>query len=91
MIKILYFSDGSMYWDNNKDTPTKETDNVWFAPYKKEASNNIETSSYGLLTYCLKEDDAKAASVAKWLSTKRTSLGGYGSTQVCIMWVWSYN
>ena len=73
-----------MYWDNNKGTSPKETDG-WIPPYRREASNNIETSSYGLLTYCLKEEDAKAALVAKWLSTKRSSLGGYSSTQVCIV------
>ena len=67
-----------MYWELSP--PPTSGYAMWYKP----PSNAVEATAYGLLTYVLKKDYAKGALIVKWLSTQRTSYGGFGTTQVSV-------
>jgi CD109 antigen len=52
---------------------------------ENSSSSDIEMTSYGLLTYLLKNEDAEAMFIVRWLVSKSNSLGGYSSTQNTVL------
>ena len=77
----LFVSDGLMYW--HRDTPEASSISIrWRPPYKQASANDIEMTSYALLTYVKRDDVASALPILKWLISKQNDLGGYSSTQV---------
>lgn len=64
----------------NTNEEAEDKQRYWYQP--KPAV--IESTAYALLTYCLTNQVPEASRIAKWLSSKRNSLGGFSSTQVLI-------
>jgi CD109 antigen len=55
-------------------------------PVRPQGSTSaIEATSYALLALIKQGDNVNASRAAKWLVSKRNSLGGYGSTQDTVM------
>jgi CD109 antigen len=65
------------------DEPKPRAEGRGFNPYGGDVtpSSGIEATGYGLLALTSHGDQVNAASAAKWLVSRRNSLGGYGSTQ----------
>lgn len=79
---IFLRSDGYKYWhDTSVDASTYSE--RWRPPYQHAPTNDIEMTSYALLTYARKGDVGSAIPVIRWLTSKQNELGGYSSTQVC--------
>ncbi|CAK8680732.1 unnamed protein product [Clavelina lepadiformis] len=72
--------DGYKYWhDTSADASTYSE--RWRPPYQHAPTNDIEMTSYALLTYARKGDVGSAIPVIRWLTSKQNELGGYSSTQ----------
>jgi len=69
--------DGHKYWQNINENEPDEQRNYYYRP----PSNDIEMTSYALLTYVRRDDVESSVPVLKWLASKRNDLGGYSSTQ----------
>ena len=54
----------------------------WVPPYTPTTSDQIEATSYLLLTYVWSQQIDEALPHLKWLVSKQNELGGYSSTQV---------
>jgi CD109 antigen len=65
---------GIKYWEKDETTTCER----YWCP---TPSYNIEMTSYAVLIYVKKGDVAGSLPMAKYLISKRNSLGGYGSTQ----------
>ena len=79
--------DGSRYWGKPKQ-PEKPREDWFYAPYRQAKSSDIEQTAYGLMASIPEDDKSKAidsSDIVKWLSQQRNSLGGWSSTQVCII------
>jgi len=72
---------GMRYWtEGSGDESTIKP--LWWRPYYAPRSNDIEMTSYALLTYVRRNEVAMAAPIMKWIASKQNELGGYSSTQV---------
>ena len=71
------------YWtEGSGDESTLKS--TWRRPYYGPRSNDIEMTSYALLTYVRRNESAMAAPIMKWIASKQNELGGYSSTQVIL-------
>ncbi len=71
-----------MYWASIVG-PLPSPYKVEFMPYlKPAASRDVETTSYALLTYAQRGEIDRAVPILKWLGSRQTAQGGFGSTQV---------
>ena len=68
------------YW--HKEAGIHSNPNEWTPPYSRPQSNDVEVTSYVLLTYATQNDLSKSISIAKWLIKNRNAQGGFTSTQV---------
>ena len=82
MFLTIFFQLGSYkHWDvESSDFSSFST--RWRPPYLPPPTNEIEITSYALLTYVRRNDIASAIPILKWLVSKQNDLGGYSSTQV---------
>ncbi|XP_071958025.1 CD109 antigen-like [Antedon mediterranea] len=83
-LEALAIVEGGMkYWRRqDKNTADDESNgNKWFRPYGKPPSSDVEMTGYGLLTYLARDNTLGGASISKWLTTQRSEIGGYSSTQ----------
>jgi len=49
--------------------------------YSQTSSNDIEMTSYVMMTYVARDDVSSALPIMRWLTSKRNDLGGFYSTQ----------
>lgn len=54
---------------------------------QQPSSTQIEMASYVLLAFFLQGNFIEGISLVKWLSTQRTHQGGFGTTQVKLVFV----
>jgi CD109 antigen len=63
-----------------------KANNLFWSKGEEESDSDIEITSYALLTYLLKNDEAdNALLIVRWLVSKSNSLGAYSSTQNTIL------
>merc|ERR1712096_229225 len=82
MLEKLKINEGAnSYWGEKDDASAAKFKESYRSYYEKEPSKNVETTSYALLTYVLRGLKSEALPVLKWLTSKRSTLGGYSNTQ----------
>ncbi|XP_065187850.1 CD109 antigen-like [Sycon ciliatum] len=74
-------SGGAMSWSDARSDQTAKSSDLSFLSVSPARASDIELTAYGLLALLQAKDMASASLVARWLSTQRNSLGGFGSTQ----------
>ncbi|XP_022083908.1 CD109 antigen-like isoform X2 [Acanthaster planci] len=77
--RLAVVEDGVKHWVDPA-TADEQVDG-WFCYYYPPPSADIEMTGYALLTYLARNEIARAAPVARWLTDQRNEYGGYGSTQ----------
>lgn len=75
---------GQIYWAQKRDQSEENRKMFFFYDYQTPSSD-VEMSSYGLLTYLLRNKLAESMSIVRWLVSKSNSLGAYSSTQNTIL------
>ncbi|XP_054164406.1 CD109 antigen-like isoform X2 [Oppia nitens] len=69
-----------MWWEEDREEATNQTDKQ-SAHFFYPRSNDIEMTSYALLTLVARSDLENAVPVLRWLISKQNSNGGFSSTQ----------
>ena len=67
------YEDGMKFWSIQTSSKTL---------YSQTSSNDIEMTSYVMMTYVARDDVSSALPIMRWLISKRNDLGGFYSTQV---------
>lgn len=76
--KLASQKEGLKFWTKKPTTEPKK-DQPWW--YGGPPPQDVEMTSYALLTYMLRKETEKGLPLVRWLASQRNEAGGFASTQ----------